>query len=259
MVLQEYLLFKDLPALNSNPDQIRSRFENIFHAKPDGIALNHETYYNAVKPPITEQYGRYCYKKVGEMTLIPRPGSSSEKVMIVGTDYIENNSKFTTTQASTVKGTWAESVSHTTSSTVGLTFGQKITFEGIFEMGMEFSASVTTEETVTERQEQEKSSTVTVTLPPYSAAKVSMQATMREETMDFTAPITISGYFGANFPSKVDGHYFWFESANNLLPMTSGTLTGRITGVKAFDVHTVVEDVSLDELVTKRAKKMPVT
>ena len=56
--------------------------------------------------------------------------------------------------------------------------------------------------------------------------------------MDFKAPIDVSGMFGANFPDRVRGHYFWFLSASEILPKTSGEISGTIEGTAAFDVHT---------------------
>ena len=72
-----------------------------------------------------------------------------------------------------------------------------------------------------------------------------MEVTMREESRDYKAPISVNGWFGANFPHRVRGHYFWFVSASKLLPRTSGTLYGRVTGVKAFNVYVVVEEAKL--------------
>ncbi len=43
---------------------------------------------------------------------------------------------------------------------------------------------------------------------------------------------------GANFPDRVQGHYFWFNDVGTLLPQTSGTLSGTITGTSAFNVQT---------------------
>lgn len=63
---QEYLSFSDLAGLDSSPDAVRSKFKDRFGKNHDGISLNHETYYDAVKPRITEQYSHYCYKRLGQ-------------------------------------------------------------------------------------------------------------------------------------------------------------------------------------------------
>ena len=67
-----------------------------------------------------------------------------------------------------------------------------------------------------------------------------MVATMKTEKMDFSAPITVSGMLGANFPDRVQDHYFWFNDVASLVPKTSGVLTGTIQGTAAFDVQTKI-------------------
>ena len=56
--------------------------------------------------------------------------------------------------------------------------------------------------------------------------------------MSFTAPIAVQGYFGANFPDRVNGHFFWFADAASALPKTSGTIQGTIRRTSVFNVQT---------------------
>ncbi|MED4011636.1 hypothetical protein P4606_13225 [Priestia aryabhattai] len=58
--------------------------------------------------------------------------------------------------------------------------------------------------------------------------------------MNFQAPLSVQGSFGANFPRKVEDHYFWFLVADNVLNSTTGTLTGKIKNTAVFDVQTEV-------------------
>ena len=119
-----------------------------------------------------------------------------------------------------------------------MTFSESVTLEGVFQMGMQFNVSATVGQSGSTTVNKGASSTVTVTVPPKSQVKVDMVATMKTETMDFSAPIQVTGMFGANFPDRVQGHYFWFADAGTILPQTSGTLTGKINGTAAFDVQT---------------------
>ena len=75
-----------------------------------------------------------------------------------------------------------------------------------------------------------------------------MVATMQEESMDFTAPIAVQGMFGANFPSRVHGHYFWFLSAGQVLAETSGEVKGTIKHTAALHVQT---NVGASDPITK--------
>lgn len=236
---QQYLAWSDLQALNSSPDDIRSKFASIFGKTPDGIALNDDTYYNAVNPPITQQYGHYCYKTLGTVTYTEGAQISPTQA-VVGSQTVRNTGDSDVTMSVTVNGAWEETTSWSSSVTTGMSFTEKVTLEGVFEMGTTFNVSSTVGQGGSSSVSNGASATVSVTVPAHSQVAVQMVATMKKEQMDFSAPIDVTGMLGANFPDRVQGHYFWFESIGNLAPKTSGTLTGTIEGTSAFDVSTVV-------------------
>jgi Clostridium epsilon toxin ETX/Bacillus mosquitocidal toxin MTX2 len=236
---QEYLSFSDLSGLNSSPDAIRSKFQEIWGKRPDGIALNLETYYNAVQPPITQQYSHYCYKTLGDVEFgedkIETPAQA-----IVGSNTVVNESESEAESALTVDGAWEEQIGYTSSITAGLTYHAEIGIEGVFKIGSSFSVSVTAGTSNISSVKKGTSATVTVKVPPRSKVNVQMVATMQKEKLNFKVPIRVSGMFGANFPDRVQDHYFWFNSAQQLLPTTSGVISGIIEGTAAFNVHTVI-------------------
>ena len=233
---QEYLVWSDLQALQSSPSAVRDKFGSMYGKTPDGIALNDTTYYDAVTPAITQQYGHYCYKTLGEISYSEEGQQANQAV--VGTNTAYNNSDQPASISLTVNGGWSETTGWSTSLTEGMTFSESVTLEGVFQMGMQFNVSATVGQSGSNTVNKGASATVTVTVPPKSQIKIDMVATMKTETMDFSAPIQVTGMFGANFPDRVNGHYFWFADAGSLLPQTSGTLTGKISGTAAFDVQT---------------------
>jgi Clostridium epsilon toxin ETX/Bacillus mosquitocidal toxin MTX2 len=234
---QEYLVWSDLAALNSSPSAVKDAFAAAWGATPDGIALNDTTYYNAVTPAITQQYGHYCYKTLGQIQYAEGVQSTPTQA-IVGSNTAYNNSDQPASISLTVDGSWSESTSWSSSVTAGMTFSSEISLEGVFKMGMSFSVSTTVGQSKTTGNVKGSSATVNVTVPPHSMIKVDMVATMKTESMDFSAPIQVSGMMGVNFPDRVQGHYFWFNDVGSLLPQTSGTLTGTVQGTSAFDVQT---------------------
>lgn len=236
-MIQEYLSFSDLSGLDSSPDAVRAKFQDHFGKKPDGIALNKETYYDAVKPPITEQYSHYCYKTLGEYQFT-EDSSEPPQQAIVGSNTAKNEGDTEAEIQLTVAGAWAETTGWSASVTTGMSFSEEFTIEGMFKMGTSFSVSVTAGKSGSETVSKSSSATVTVKIPPKSQVKVEMVATMKKERMDFKAPIAVSGMFGANFPDRVQDAYFWFLSASEILPKTSGEITGTIEGTAAFDVNT---------------------
>lgn len=233
---QELLGFSELVALGSSPDSVRSKFEKRFGKKPDGIALNRETYFNAVKPSICEQYSHYCYKQLGgyeftESTSLPPQNA------ILGSSMAVNNGDSEAEVSLQVQGSWSEQQSWSASITTGMTYSEEIGIEGIFKTGMEFSVAITAGRSGSSSVTKSASYTVTVKVPPKSQVEVSIVATMKKERMAFKAPIKVSGMFGANFPKRVQDHYFWFLSADEVLEKTSGEINGYVEGTAAFDVH----------------------
>jgi hypothetical protein len=243
MPVQQALSFNDLNALNSSPNSIREAFKKQYNdVNPDGISVNSETYFDAVKPAITEQYGHPCYKTLGDITYTTGPTEGGVSA-IVGSQYAVNNSTQPAELSVTVDGSWSESTSVSSSVTVGMSFTAEVTLEGVFKTGTTFSESITAGKTSTDTKTRGSSATVKVNLPPKSKVKVDMVATMQKQSMAFSAPITVTGMFGANFPKRVNDHYFWFLSASSVLNKTSGELKGTISNTAAFDVHTTIGEI----------------
>ena len=239
MPVQEALSFNDLPALKSSPDSVRSYFAKVYGETPDGICLNSETYFNAVTPAITKTYGHPCYKTLGDFTYTQQ-GSTPPQQLILGTNYAINNSKETAQITITVQGEWSNTQTWSSESTTGLSFSETFTLEGVFESGTSFNVSTTSGKSSSASTTQTASSTVTVEVPPMCKKLVSMVAQMSIETVSFSAPIAVQGFFGANFPDRVQDHYFWFASADHCLNRTSGTITGTITNANTFNVQTEI-------------------
>lgn len=243
-IIQEYLMFDDLEGLNSSPQSIRSKFSSYFEADPDGIALNHETYFNAVKPPITEQYGHYCYKNLGMVQYTDRPTDVTPKVILT-TETAVNNTDEPSTIAITLSANCTKSTTVSTSATVGVKYNAKLSLEKIFDIGGESSISVTIGQATTDTTSYTVTKVVNVTVPPHSKRHVQLIAKIAKESADFSAPITVSGMLGANFPKKVGpgGHYFWFLDAKAALNSTAGTLLGTIANVTHFDFESTISEV----------------
>ncbi|GAB1768583.1 hydralysin-2 [Priestia megaterium] len=239
MPIQEKFSFSELSAVGSNPNSVREKFKERFGKLPDGISVNSETYYDAAKPAITEQYGHPCYKTVGEFTYRIGDGKPPSEA-ILGSNYAINHGDEEASISLSVQGNWTETKTWSSETTTGLSISSKFTLEGVFESGAEFSVSTTVGESSSTSVSRSAASTVTVTVPPRSKKKVSMVGTMKQEVMDFQAPLSVQGSFGANFPSKVEGHYFWFLAADNVLNSTTGTLKGKIKNTAVFNVQTEV-------------------
>ena len=239
MPVQELFSFSDLPAVDSSPTAVRQKFQDTFGKNPDGICVNSETYFNAVKPAITQQYGHPCYKALGVFEY-QEAASQPPQSAIVGSNYAINNGSEEAQISLTVDGSWSEETSWSSSTTTGLTISEEFTIEGVFKLGASFSVSTTVGESKSNTVAKSSSASVTVTVPPKSKKKIQMVGTLQEEAMNFQAPIAVQGMFGANFPDRVQGHYFWFLSAGQVLPQTTGEIQGTIKHTAVFNVQTEI-------------------
>ena len=239
MSVQEYMTFDDLQGVDSSLNGVREAFSKEFGKTPDGICVNKETYFNAVKPAITERYGYYCYKRLGQYEFTSDDVEPPQQA-IVGSNTAINQGDSSATIQLTVNGSWSDSTGYTSSVTTGMNFSTQFDIEGAFKMGTEFSISVTAGSSHSSSVSRSASSSVSVTVPPRSKVKVDMTADMKKEKLAFKVPIEISGMFGANFPNPVKGHYFWFLDARTVLPKTSGEITGVINGTRSFAVQTII-------------------
>ena len=160
--------------------------------------------------------------------------------MVVGENTVVNHGDEEATISLTVGGKLSDTVGWSFSSTNGLKFNTKISVVGAFQMGSEFSFSTTAGESKSSTVMKTVESTVSVKVPPESKVKVQMIAHVKEEKIEFSAPVRVSGFFGANFPKPVDRHYYWFMDVQNVLPRITAEIVGTITGASMVDIYTEI-------------------
>lgn len=225
---------------------MRQKFKEHFGSLPRGLALNSETYYDAVTPAITDQYGYHCYKVAGNFTY-QAPTVSTDDQRVVAVAWAENNTDDAQTMSVSLSGSKAKSTTLTWQRAVGLTISAKVTVKEVFEFGGEISVTETVGEESSTSDEIGVSTTASVNVPPRSKRKVTLVGTHHQESVSFEVHISVSGYFGANFDPRVNGHYYWFLRADLVLPRSSGTIRGTLTHADVYEIHTRFDEaVSID-------------
>lgn len=189
--------------------------------RPDGICVNdYKTSGSYSGYLLSDRYNWYSYLNIGTAKI---------KKQTVDTIYDNNiasvwvyNHSDTQTDKSTLNYTFTKSQTNNWQNTsslavaVGAEFGVSflgtggkgkidITFENSFSNG---SSSTETESI---------GYTYWVELPPKTKRQVIIARRKIVTTIECEIPVNITGYVGANFPKKVDGHYFWGLPANLLL------------------------------------------
>lgn len=237
--VKELLRFEDLRALGSSTHMVRDWFYKTYGAKA-GISLNYGGVFGAVKPPTTVQYGRWCYKTIGPVKYVGRASNPRSQLILLKRSTIVNNTPQPVRKTIRIDASWEQSISHTTSNTLGLEFSSGVTVAGLFSYNLGFNFQTTTSESKINKRTQSSSQSVTITVPPRSKRTVYLRGTRRIEDARYQAPITVSGWFGANFGKRIRGHYFWFASASRVLPKTTGIVNIIVKGITVVNIHTTV-------------------
>ncbi|WP_298467823.1 hypothetical protein [uncultured Erythrobacter sp.] len=236
---QEYLKWSDLAALDSSPEEVRAGFEKMFLRQPNGIALNKTVYFDENLPSCTQRDGYWCYKTLGEIAFSPGPDGSLPNP-VVGSNLAINKSEETATITVEVDCSWQESTSWSSSVTEGMSYSEEINLAGSFKSGTSFNISTTTGGSSSHSVTKTELASVSVKVPPRSKIRVDMVANFATETMNFTAPIQVTGWMGCNYDPPLNDHYFYYSEVEALLPKTSALLSGKITNTYSMQIQSVI-------------------
>ncbi|MEU9123075.1 ETX/MTX2 family pore-forming toxin [Streptomyces sp. NPDC048506] len=239
MTVREKFTLGDLGSVESSPYAVRAAFAELYGEEPDGIAVNDETYFAAVRPPITVTYGHPCLKRLGEFSY-HQADEGSDRSVVIGENVALNNSDQPAKIEIRLEGRYTNSVTVSSSVEAGVALSTEIGIEGAFKVGGQFSVTTTLGKETRTENTLVTTSAVTVDVPPHSRKPVRMVALMKEETVDFSVPLQVAGHFGANWSRPVNGHYFWFEPVGKLLPRTDGLAKGTVRGVHKMQVQTEI-------------------
>ena len=244
-LIREKLSLEDLSAVDSDINKVRARFAELYdNVLPDGFCVNSEGAFDVFRPLQSENYQLFCYKN-SATPKFETHSPAKKTPLILGSNSAVNRSNQEATVSLSVTGSWTRAITWKFESSLGMKLNAKVSFLKFFEIGGEVNASITVGVGGSESETHTVSGSVTVKLPPHSKQTVSLLATTTRETAKFTIPVWIekNGFFCANFPHPVRGHYFWFQTAYNLLPRLNGDWVGELRLNSVVDIYTEIGEI----------------
>lgn len=216
----------DMIACGMHKSAVEGAYQKHFDTKPDEVHLNDD---------FCKTHGWLSYNQVGKVMYydvkeVPKNKIAAERLLT-------NNSDTRYTHTVTMSTTELNSATTTVKNSSEISIGSSITV-GAPELGIESSFSQSF--TITNQRGSEStqstsitiSDTVQVTVPPHSKVKVSLVINWDERQEEFEIPVSIQqwGLTAAQFPHRVEGHYYWALSHNSFFqPPFSSKLTGSLT------------------------------
>ena len=216
----------DMAACGMSKHAVENAYKQRFGESPDEVHLNDQ---------FCKSYGWLSYNEMGtvkyyDVKVVPKSKIGAERILTNETDTAYTHTvTFTNneTDSATVTVKNSSSISMGTSIEIGLPeLGMGSSFSQSFSVSNESGSSSTHSTSVT------IADTVEVEVPAHSKRKLSLEVKWEERSEDFEIPVSIQswGLTGAQFPSRVEGHYHWgFYHSSSFQPPFSSKLTGSLT------------------------------
>jgi hypothetical protein len=184
--------------------------------KPDKVHLNDD---------FCMTYNWMSYNIQGDMEVYSV--NTTPKLRVANERTLVNNSNNEFKQSIKVSTTQTKSAEVSVEQSSGISTTAKISMSAdIFgaKIGAEFSTSFNVENKVgsksTESLEVNVEDDVEVTVPPQSQVTVKLEVAWMSESCKWRIPVEIdgNGWAGAQFPKRVNGHYYWGAPLSLLFP-----------------------------------------
>lgn len=242
------MAFEHLQEFGSSPADVRQAFKERYDDKqPDGLSVNSSTYYNSPVPAPTEQYGKKCYLVMPRMVEI-----NEDDTLITPSGPPDTFRTYTTYNNTSLPGHYTlayhdgwsrqHTINRQSSISLGLTF--EVGLEVVSSVSGTFTYNYTWGETDTDTESTLMQISHTHTVPPYYVQQARESTWSSYQQVDFTRPVRINGWFGANFPRKVNGHWWWFVVEEYLIEAPSRDIIERYN-IKVDVVETVINEQEL--------------
>lgn len=232
--ITERLSFGQLNSLGFNEYRLRDRFKDIYGKHPDGIAINSENRFSGINPTITDQYSHFAYIHTATPT-ITILNENTEHTEIVYDHIFYNYSNQTDTHTIVRSYNRGTSTNWSVTESIDVSIGGKVGIPLLTEGSIEISVGVSTTQGGSQSNTVTDQIRSTITIPPYSKRRILMIEQSSYAKVKYDIPVYTSGYIGANFRRRVNGHYFWFNDINALIGSNGrDNQLGLITSNKVY-------------------------
>lgn len=230
----------DMIACGMSKASVSDAFKQQFGTKPDEVHLNDD---------FCKNYGWLSYNLLGQTTYTNV--SITPKADISGERFLENETSESYTTKVTLSTTMSNSATTSVTSASNVSVGSSITI-GAPELGLggefsqNFSFSNEVGSTSTQSTEVKVTDEVTVTVPPGAKYRVYLKVTWEARNEEWEIPVSIdpSGWTGAQFPHKVEGHYHWATTHSfHFTPPFQSKIKGKLACAHNSSGKIVVEEV----------------
>ena len=201
---QQSLHISDLIAFGrTSTSDINNFYYNKYSSYPDGWCINEDTYGQAASwngQTLCQVYNYDAYKNLGQQV---NKDSFTQKQITISQSTIKNCGNSYSTRSISLSGSTGYSAAISMSSTFGLSWKGYVDLKFTAPNGLTFYASSSIGSSGSSSGSSSASASTTISVPPKKQVTVQLVATQYSGTVDYSIPVTTSGYLYGNFQNTV--------------------------------------------------------
>ncbi len=213
-------------------DKYLTSWDDMSHAglPPESVRKAYAIYYGSGLPDEVHINDDFCKREFLLSYNIPQAFIVHKKnpvtlTKIADTRILENDLDEAIQDEVTLSTTVTNSATLTVNQITEFKFsdsGEVVVSPDIFSISDTFSESFTISNSIGSTATQSIATGIsdkaTITIPPHSKIKVDLEVSWTSIHEDWEMPVEIQGWTGAQFPNRVNGHYYWYSRHEDLFP-----------------------------------------
>lgn len=252
--IREKVTAQQIKQLNLGANTIRNLFSKN-GVTPDGVSIN-DTGIGSYKN-LANDYGWFAYIKTGKPKLTINYLDKDDGYIYKSFN-VTNNSNLTDNFSRSFSYTVSTTSSWNVSSTLGIAMEGEIGVPFVSKGKVSLSLAVTAGGGGEDTTEHSDTYFYAGNLPPNSRRTIIVRQKKRVSKAQYEIPVVFEGYVGLNFPKRVNGHYFWSNSASKLQQGKPKAQLGTISINEVLDIEIIGGPVELLSEFPKSNNRLPI-